>query len=164
MFAEPSATLDAADRALRSEQPERIVTAFLGILDPLTLALSYASAGHPPPMLRREDGSVVELAAIDLPLGLRNERTTGTNHCMMLSEGALLVLYTDGLTEATRDMLEGEKRLREALARDDVYRSVRPAAAIRRAVAPESNDDVAILTVRVGPNTERMNPKRPTRN
>ena len=50
------------------------MTAFLGILDPLTLALSYASVGHPPPLLRRGDGSVVELAAIDLPLGLRNER------------------------------------------------------------------------------------------
>jgi hypothetical protein len=40
--------------------------------------------------------------------------------------------------------------LRDALAREDVVRSVRPAAAIRRAVAAESNDDVAILTVRVG--------------
>jgi serine phosphatase RsbU (regulator of sigma subunit) len=68
---------------------------------------------------------------------------------MMLSRSALLVLYTDGLTEATRDMLEGERRLRDALARDDIFRSVRPAAAIRRAVAAESSDDVAILTVRV---------------
>jgi hypothetical protein len=150
MFAEPAAVLDAADRALRSEQPERIVTAFLGILDPHTLALSYASAGHPPPLLGNADGSLVELEAIDLPIGLRNERPTGTNYSMMLSEGTLLVLYTDGLTEATRDMLEGERRLREALARDDVFRSARPAAAIRRAVAAESNDDVAILTVRVG--------------
>jgi serine phosphatase RsbU (regulator of sigma subunit) len=61
----------------------------------------------------------------------------------------LLVLYTDGLTEATRDVFEGERRLRAALARQDVVRSARPAAAIGRAVAAESNDDVAILTVRV---------------
>ena len=157
VFADPSAALDAADRALRSEQPERIVTAFLGILDPLTLALSYASAGHPPPLLRREDGSIVELAAIDLPLGLRNERASGTNHRMTLSQGAMLVLYTDGLTEATRDMLEGERRLRDALAREDVVRSVRPATAIRRAIGAESSDDVAILTVRVSADSERGN-------
>ena len=150
VFAEPAAALDAADRALRSEQPDRIVTAFLGILDPKSLALSYASAGHPPPLLRLAGGSIVELAAIDLPIGLRNERSSGTNHFVTLSEGALLVLYTDGLTEATRNLLEGEQRLRDALARDDIFRSVRPAAAIRRAVAAESNDDVAILTVRVG--------------
>jgi hypothetical protein len=30
------------------------------------------------------------------------------------------VLYTDGLTEATRDVLEGERRLRDALTRDDI--------------------------------------------
>jgi Stage II sporulation protein E (SpoIIE) len=151
VFAEPAAALDAADRALRSEQPDRIVTAFVGILDPLTLALSYASAGHPPPLLRHGDGSLVELDAIDLPLGLRNERTAGSNHVTTLSQSALLVLYTDGLTEATRNVLEGEKRLRDALARDDIVRSARPAAAIRRAVAGEASDDVAILTVRVGP-------------
>ena len=155
VFAEPAAALDAADRALRSEQPERIVTAFLGILDPRSLALSYASAGHPPPLLRHADGSIVELAAIDLPLGLRNERAAGSNDSMQLAQGALLVLYTDGLTEATRDVLEGERRLRDALARDDVVRSARPAAAIRRAVAAESSDDVAILTVRVGPVSSR---------
>jgi hypothetical protein len=150
MYAEPAAVLDAADRALRSEQPDRIVTAFLGIVDPRTLELSYASAGHPPPLLRRADGSLVELAAIDLPIGLRNERPSGSDHHMTLSDGALLVLYTDGLTEATRDVFEGERRLRAALAREDVVRSARPAAAIGRAVAAESSDDVAILTVRVG--------------
>ena len=155
VFADPAAVLDAADRALRSEQPDRIVTAVLGILDPLSLALSYASAGHPPPLLRRGDGSIVELAAIDLPLGLRNERTGGTNHFVMLSQGALLVLYTDGLTESTRDVLEGERRLRDALAREDIVRSARPAAAIRRVVAAESSDDVAILTVRVGADSAR---------
>jgi len=49
ILAGPSEILDAADRALRSEQPNGIVTAFVGILDPETLTLSYASAGHPPP-------------------------------------------------------------------------------------------------------------------
>ena len=93
---------------------------------------------------------------MDLPLGLRNERAEGVNHSVALAEGALLVLYTDGLTEATRDAVEGERRLREALARDDVYRSSTPAAAIRRAVVGESSDDVAILTVCVGPNSDRM--------
>jgi PAS domain-containing protein/anti-sigma regulatory factor (Ser/Thr protein kinase) len=156
VFPEPAAALDAADRALRAEQPDRIVTAFLGILDPLTRVLSYASAGHPPPLLRRADGSLETLAATDLPLGLRNERPEGVNHSVVLSQDALLVLYTDGLTEATRDAVEGERRLREALALDGVYRSPNPAAAIRRAVVAEANDDVAILTVRVGPDSERM--------
>ena len=39
---EPIEILNAADRALRSEQPEGIVTAFVAILDPITLVLTYA--------------------------------------------------------------------------------------------------------------------------
>ncbi len=64
VFPEPAAVLDAADRALRSDQPERIVTAFLGIFDPVTRAFSYASAGHPPPLLRDLNGLIRELAAV----------------------------------------------------------------------------------------------------
>jgi serine phosphatase RsbU (regulator of sigma subunit) len=150
VFPAPAAVLDAADRALRSEQPDRIVTAFVGILDPLTLAFSYASAGHPPPMLRLPDGSLSELVAVDLPLGLRNEHGVGENVTVVLPEGSLLVLYTDGLTESTRDVLEGERRLREALARDDLHGSDSAATTIRRAVLGVATDDVAIFTVSIG--------------
>jgi serine phosphatase RsbU (regulator of sigma subunit) len=146
VFPEPGAVLDAADRALRSEQPDRIVTVFLGILDPLTLAFSYASAGHPPPMLRHPDGTVSELNATDLPLGLRNEHGAGENVTVVLPEDALLVLYTDGLTESTRDVFEGERRLREALASEAIRDAAAPAEAIRRAVLDVAADDVAILT------------------
>ena len=68
----------------------------------------------------------------------------------MLPEGSLLVLYTDGLTESTRDVLEGERRLREALARDDIRGSSSAASAIRRAVLGVATDDIAILTVSIG--------------
>jgi len=155
VFPEPAAVLDAADRALRSEQPDRIVTAFVGILDPLTLAFSFASAGHPPPMLCHRGGALSELVAIDLPLGLRNEYGASENATTVLPEGSLLVLYTDGLTESTRDVLEGERRLREALARDDVRESGSAASAIRRAVLDVATDDVAILTVSIGDGASR---------
>jgi anti-sigma regulatory factor (Ser/Thr protein kinase) len=157
VFPEPAAVLDAADRALRSEQPDRIVTAFLGIIDPLTRTMWYASAGHPPPLLRHADGTVTELGVADLPLGLRNELPSTPNTAVVLPEGSLLVLYTDGLTESTRDLFDGERRLREALARDDVRDSPAPAAAIRRAVLRgEALDDVAILTVSIGSHSDRM--------
>jgi len=156
VFPEPAAVLDAADRALRSEQPDRIVTAFLGVLDPLTLVFTYASAGHPPPMLRHPDGAVSELAAADLPLGLRNEHATGQNVTVVLPEDALLVLYTDGLTESTRDVVEGERRLRDVLAREDIRAAASPAAAIRGAVLDAATDDIAILTVGIGSSSERI--------
>jgi serine phosphatase RsbU (regulator of sigma subunit)/anti-sigma regulatory factor (Ser/Thr protein kinase) len=156
VFPEPSAVLDAADRALRSEAPDRIVTAFLGIIEPLTRGLSYASAGHPPPLLRDPDGSIRELAAADLPLGLRNMRAAGSDTTVILPEGALLVLYTDGLTESTRDVFDGDRRLRASLAQEDVRNSPAPAAAIRRAVLGDATDDIAILTVKVEAFSERV--------
>ncbi len=158
VFPEPAAVLDAADRALRSEQPDRIVTAFLGILDPLTRTLSYASAGHPPPLLRTANGEIIALSAPDLPLGLRTDRPSSAERApdVVLPEGALLVLYTDGLTEATHDVIAGEENLRSALGDDNVYLALDPAAAIRRAVISKSTDDVAILTVRMGAPTERI--------
>jgi hypothetical protein len=147
VFPEPAAVLNAADRALRSEQPDRIVTAFLGILDPRTRAFSFASAGHPPPMLRHPDGTVSELVATDLPLGLRNEHGTRASVTMVLPDDGLLVLYTDGLTESTRDILAGERRLRAVLAGDEIRDAASPADAIRCAMLDSATDDVAILTI-----------------
>ena len=151
VHADPAIVLDAADLALRSEQPDRIVTAFVGVLDPLTLTLSFASAGHPPPFVRQPDGTVVELRAFDLPLGLRDERNRdpSRNASIVLKDRSLLVLYTDGLTEATRDALEGERLLQEALAMPEVYKAPDPAALLRTKLPAAGNDDVAILTVRI---------------
>lgn len=149
VLAEPGAVLDAADRALRSEQPDRIATAFLGILDPLTLEFSYASAGHPPPFLWTQGNGIEELAAVDLPLGLRDKRLANKDAVTVLPRGSFLVMYTDGLTEATRDILEGERRLRAALDTAAVRNSKVPARAILRALVDVAADDIAILTVAV---------------
>ena len=156
IYPDPASVLDAADRALRSEQPDAIVTAFVAVLDPLVLSLSYASAGHPPPMLRRPNGEIEEISAPDLPLGLRAERHRGkpTQHQVSVTPGSLLVMYTDGLTETTRDVTEGETRLRAALATIASIDPRNAAKHIRDSVLVTSNDDVAILTVAFGEPTE----------
>jgi PAS domain S-box-containing protein len=153
IYPDPRAVLDAADRALHSEQPDRIVTAFVGVFEPITGYLSYASAGHPPPLLRRADGAIVELLDCSLPLGLRSQLggRPESSQTIHLEPGSLLVLYTDGLTEATRNTAEGEARVREALARVDRDGADNIAQFIRRDVlAGVPIDDVAILTLAVG--------------
>ena len=150
IYPDPVAVLDAADRALRSEQPDRIVTAFAAVFDPLTSNLTYASAGHPAPLVRRNDGSVTELTAGGLPLGLRPARNDDASRTIVLAEDSLLVLYTDGLVEATRNVIEGEALLRQALERAEVLASSDPAREILDAVVREPIDDVAILTMHVG--------------
>ncbi|MBV9409661.1 MAG: SpoIIE family protein phosphatase, partial [Candidatus Eremiobacteraeota bacterium] len=63
--------------------------------------------------------------------------------------GALLVLYTDGVTEATRDAIAGEALLRSVLESEMAARVENPARYIERAVAREQrSDDVAIMTLR----------------
>ncbi len=52
VYADPIAMLDAADRTLKTEHPDTFVTAFVGVLDPISWTLTYASAGHPSPLLR----------------------------------------------------------------------------------------------------------------
>jgi len=151
ILAEPSAILDAVDHVLRSEQPDRIVTSFVAVLDPLTLVLQFASAGHPSPMVRQPDGTVVELNAHDFPLGLRNEgRTEQRAGTFTLVKGSLFILFTNGLTKSNRDAVEEEHRLREVLASPEIYESEDPAAALRDALIATANDDIAILAVRIG--------------
>jgi serine phosphatase RsbU (regulator of sigma subunit)/anti-sigma regulatory factor (Ser/Thr protein kinase) len=151
ILAEPIEILDAADRVLRSEQPEGIVTAFVAILDPITLIMTYASAGHPPPLLRSAAGKITELDGSGLPLGLRAIQTHPVElaRTIQLDNSSLVVLYTDGLIEATRDMLAGDAAARAALATDDVWNADNPAAAISDHVLEEVVDDVAILSIRI---------------
>ena len=47
-----------------------------------------------------------------------------------VAEAALLAFYTDGLTEATRDMIAGERRLREALRSEAIFYVANPAELI----------------------------------
>ncbi len=147
IHADPAMLLDAADRTLQAENPDSLVTAFVGVFDPITSLLSYASAGHPRPFVRANDGTLRDLESDGAPLGLpfRIERTVRTTEMPL---GSMLVMYTDGLTEATRDPIAGEANLRAALADPEVLAAPNVALAIHDAVIPDgARDDVAVLTV-----------------
>jgi serine phosphatase RsbU (regulator of sigma subunit) len=79
--------------------PERYATAIIASLDPKTGVLSYTNAGHNAGLLVRAEGSTERLESNGLPLGLfpvaEYERAEVT-----LAPGDLVVLYTDGITEA----------------------------------------------------------------
>ncbi len=143
---DPSVMLDAADRVLRWQAPERFVTAWVGVLDPVWATLMTAGAGHPPPLERRADGSVRQLPAGGLPLGLR-ERGGDVTRQLVLAPGSALLLYTDGLIEAGRDVIAGEAAVALALRGADVETA--PARAIHQAVLGDivASDDVALLVV-----------------
>ncbi len=152
LHADPATMLDAADRALAIEYPDVLVTAWVGVFDLVERTLTYASAGHPPPLLVAPDGGVRELDHLTLPIGLR-EGHQGITSTAALENGAVVWLYTDGLIEATHDVIAGIKALHRAAQRLDVQMVVHPAATIRHLVIPDgSPDDVAILVVRTNLN------------
>jgi GAF domain-containing protein len=144
--ADPSGMLDAADRAL--DDPERrFVTAFVGVIDPLASNIAYQNAGHPPPVLRMPDGTLRALRGGGPPLGVRKNGKPGAYE-HPLPAGSLLALYTDGLIESTRDILEGERRLHAALLDPALADVDNPAKMLHDLVLVDgSRDDVAILTI-----------------
>ncbi len=151
VHADPALMLDAADRALRLEHPEKFVTAFVGVFDAITSTLTYASAGHPPPLLRRPDGRIEALAASGLPLGLRSNAGSTGSTLVELPAGSSLVLYTDGLTEFEREPESGERKLREILRDPTIFSNGYRAKQIveRMMNQAAASDDVAVLVVNV---------------
>jgi serine phosphatase RsbU (regulator of sigma subunit)/anti-sigma regulatory factor (Ser/Thr protein kinase) len=145
----PARILDAAERVLLRRYPNAIATAFVAILDPRRGTMAYANAGHPYPLVRHRAGALEELAAEGLPIGLRYAGGEACAVTHKLDGTALLAFYTDGLTEVTRDMLAGEKRVREALSTSAVLYVHSPAQFLEKycldAQAPA--DDVAILVL-----------------
>lgn len=146
---DPSEILYRLDRLMRKEDSDTMVTAVVGVLQLSTLVLHYANAGHPAPLLRLADGTVTELGPNGLPLGMRAADEPAARG-IPLTRDSLLVFFTDGLTESTHDLLEGEAALRTALIGTTVAESQRPAQALKDAVLSGGpGDDVAILTIRL---------------
>lgn len=117
----PAAVLEAANARLRREiREDRFVSAFFGALDVKTGALTFANAGQNHPfLLRAADGSLEELSARGLVLGVMEELNVEEGHAQ-LEPGDALLLFTDGVTEAMNGQrrLFGEERLRAALTTD----------------------------------------------
>jgi len=147
VHADPVLMLNAADRALRLEDANRFVTAFVGVLDPVAWIFTYAGAGHPMPYLRHPDGRLEQLEFVDLPLGLR-EKSSASPMSLELPDRGLLVFYTDGVTEWAHDFERGTAALERAIADERIAASRTPANALREALLVSgTRDDVAILTV-----------------
>ncbi len=154
VYPDPVAMLDAADRTLKTEHPDTFVTAFVGVFDPVARTLSYASAGHPSPLVRDQAGDVTALDTTGLPLGLRVRG--GTAASKVLPEPGLVVFYTDGLIEAGRDIIGGLERLVWAAGRPEIADSSNPADALYHALLQDGNlDDVVVLTLRLEGAAER---------
>jgi len=103
----------ANDLICRDSRSGMFVTLFYAILDSHNKKLQYVNAGHNPPFLFRNDsGEIIRLEAKGIPLGVTEGIDIEEKEIDLLKDD-VLVLYTDGVTEAVNEQEEefGEDRL-----------------------------------------------------
>lgn len=148
----PIAVLDQANKVIfLNGHHVEFTTAIYGIIDLRTRVVTYASAGHHPPIVAKAGEPSRILPNHGFPLGVElNLPDLIREHAFNFESGTLLVLYTDGLVEFSHDVDEGEARLLAA-ARDAVEaRDPSPAGFIVEHVLRGEQrypDDVAVLTI-----------------
>lgn len=97
----PAATLAEVNDALCVDNDSSMfVTTFYGQYDPVDGTLNYANAGHPPPLLVRQGGRTEWLGRADGPALGVVEEARYTERAVTLEPGDLLVVFTDGVSEA----------------------------------------------------------------
>ncbi|UCE20462.1 MAG: SpoIIE family protein phosphatase [Gemmatimonadota bacterium] len=149
--------LENMNRQVFQNSPEdRFVTFFFGVLDTSTGHFRYVNAGHNYPILMRGHGNPERLEVGGLALGMFSDTTFEIGQ-VVLTDGDILLFFTDGLTEIRNDLHQeyGEQRLLYILDRcrhrnienilSDVLKDVRTFA------GTESwQDDCTVMLVRIG--------------
>ncbi|GAB3321951.1 hypothetical protein GCM10027451_44020 [Geodermatophilus aquaeductus] len=151
----PAVALDRLDAAVAGLRTGALATALVTRVDRAEdgrRTLSWSNAGHPPPLLRHPDGRVEVLASRpDLLVGLDPARQRHT-HSVALEPRSTVLLYTDGLVERRRtDLDEGIAQLTASLAADDGGSLDDLLDRLLEGVRGSTDDDVALLAVRVRP-------------
>jgi serine phosphatase RsbU (regulator of sigma subunit) len=138
---------------LGSTDAGHFATLFLGVYDDAARSLAYVNCGHNPPVWLRRDGSVTMLAATATVVGAFDPWACAAVH-IQLSAGDLLVVYSDGVTEAAHGEEQfGEERLLAALRDHAAEPPERIVSALLERVqefsAGTQSDDLTLLVARV---------------
>lgn len=154
---QPGEAMMEANRLIYEDgRSSMFITVFYGVLDPVERTFSYVNAGHNPPLLLRGNPPAARaIPGKGVALGVIGDISIAPQ-VLRLEPGDLLVLFTDGITEAFNEQDEyfGEERFKEFVARhrDLPVREIMDGliAEIRRfsGTRPQS-DDITIIMIRV---------------
>jgi len=152
----PAKCVKEANRLLAAESVDcMFVTVFYGIYNLTTGDISYANAGHNPPYVLKQNGQVESLPmALDPMVGAIDGMDY--HECsLQLGQGDMLIMFTDGVTEAMNPSYEefGEKRLEDTLAKVGRHDCREVVETIKAAVATftdgaEQSDDITIMVIK----------------
>lgn len=110
--------VERVDEQVRFQNEAVMATMWCGLYEPHSGELEFASLGHPPALLVRADGTPIHLTLEGLPLGMRDLSPDPPEiRARLLEPRDLLVLYTDGVVEASKDYLAGQRWLHDAIER-----------------------------------------------
>lgn len=147
--------MNRANKALCEDtRPTEFVSMFYAVLDAETATLTYTSAGHNPPILFRGDQSIF-LEKGGIPLGIVEDVVYDEGQMQLASEDVIL-LYTDGVTEAMNDKKEifGIGRLirvvQQNLAMDaQSLIDIIHGEVLKFAASAPQNDDLTLIALKV---------------
>ncbi len=138
----------------RGNESVQFVTLFCGILNLANGELKYCNAGHNPPYLRDACGRLELLCERHGPAAGVDEDSIYASTCRQLLPGDMLLLYTDGVTEAQNEKAEmfsakGVERLlqSELSGKPDVFIPLLMQAVVSFADGAEQFDDVTMLAL-----------------
>ncbi|HEX7167644.1 MAG TPA: SpoIIE family protein phosphatase [Acidimicrobiales bacterium] len=126
-----------ADELISAQNPELVATLLVARYWPGTGQLQLAGAGHPPALLVHR-GDASELAAPGIPIGWPGAGSHGVVETY-LERADTLILYTDGLIEARKDILRGLDELAAAARATAGY----PATSLARVLVDRALADAA---------------------
>jgi len=141
------------DRLVQSTGPEKFVTMVYAILDGSNHMLRYTNGGHNPPVCISEAGP--RLLTTGGPILGIIEGTTFEEEIISLAPGDLIVLYSDGVTEAMNEQQElfGDDHLQEFVARrrntpaERLKEEILEAVRVHQRTAAQA-DDITLLIIR----------------
>jgi putative methionine-R-sulfoxide reductase with GAF domain len=144
----PNEVIALTDRKLQHFEPDEMATVLCATFDPPYEQVQLSSAGHPPPVLaipgRRSVLLDVELAP---PLGVEADAPRSSDS-LAIADGAVLLLYTDGLIERRGESLDvGLDRLCSAVTAEHPERLCHHVMA-RLIAGAQHEDDIAVLAIR----------------
>jgi anti-sigma regulatory factor (Ser/Thr protein kinase) len=144
----PSAVLNHINSVINLRKSIGMVTAIFGYYDPNSRELTYAVAGHPPPIIAIAGGFSGFLPGGGMPLGV-DAKINASDWTISLPPRSFVMFYTDGMTEHSRNIIAGEQQLLDASVRAFEMDPENPALAVQERIfdATVNRDDAATLTL-----------------